>query len=46
MMDRNPSRFEPGDRRMSTSDLAAAGELHVPEEKAVAARDVVCQALL
>jgi hypothetical protein len=32
-MDENPSRFEPGDRPMSTSDLAAAGEPQVPDEK-------------
>jgi len=39
MMDRNPSRFEPGDRPMSTADLAAAGELHVLEEKAAPAAE-------
>ena len=36
-MDENPSRFEPGDRPMSTSDLAAAGEPQVPVEQAAPA---------
>ncbi len=33
-MDQNPARFEPGDRPMSTSDLAHAGEPQASMERA------------
>ena len=45
-MDENPSRFAPGDRPMSTSDLAAAGEQQAPEKKLMPAAETSSAASL